>query len=417
MKVSLWISRRLRLGGNGSGSPVTVVIAVAGVALALIVMEFTLAIVTGFKDGIQNKLMGFDAQISVLAPVGGGSEGSSNSLQETPQLCEVIRNSVPSGAELRLSLRRPGMLKTDDNFQGVVYLGQSPDGNFAFERGNMVEGVWPDFRADSCDNTIVVSRPMARSLGLGVGDRVYSTFIVDGNVKVRRHTVGGIYESNFGDYDNTVVYASLRGLQRVEGLDSISGDRLDIRGIEPDEIESASRELKENLVSAAAADRLDAYYPVDNIMRSGAMYFNWLSLLDTNVTVIFILMLAVAGFTLVSSLFILILERVRTIGILRAAGASKRLIRSIFIDLGFRLVGRGLVIGNLVGLGFLLIQKYFHVVPLDPDMYYLNSVPVEIVPWQIVALNIGIIFASWLILLIPAGAAADTDPAKAIETE
>ena len=152
-------------------------------------------------------------------------------------------------------------------------------------------------------------------------------------------------------------------------------------------------------------------------MRSGAMYFNWLSLLDTNVTVIFILMLAVAGFTLVSSLFILILERVRTIGILRAAGASKRLIRSIFIDLGFRLVGRGLVIGNLVGLGFLLIQKYFHVVPLDPDMFYLNSVPVEIVPWQIVALNIGIIFASWLILLIPAGAAADTDPAKAIETE
>ena len=159
MKVSLWISRRLRLGGNGSGSPVAVVIAVAGVALALIVMEFTLAIVTGFKDGIQNKLMGFDAQISVLAPVGGGSEGSSNSLQETPQLCEVIRNSVPSGAELRLSLRRPGMLKTDDNFQGVVYLGQSPDGNFAFERGNMVEGVWPDFRADSCDNTIVGRNP------------------------------------------------------------------------------------------------------------------------------------------------------------------------------------------------------------------------------------------------------------------
>ncbi len=417
MKVSLWISRRLRLGGSGSGSPVAVVIAVAGVALALIVMEFTLAVVTGFKEGIRAKLMGFDAQISVLAPVGSRSDAEPSELRATPQLLEIVRQTVPGDTDLRLSLRRPGMLKTDDNFQGAVYLGQSPDADFVFEKGNIVEGEWPDYSADSCDNKIVLSRTMARSLGLGTGDRVYSTFIVDGNVKLRRHTVSGIYESNFGDYDNTVIYASLRGLQKVAGLDSLSGDRLDIRGIAIDDIEPLSRDLKNALVSAAATDRLDAYYPVDNVFRSGAMYFNWLSLLDTNVTVIFILMLAVAGFTLVSSLFILILERVRTIGILRAIGASRRLVRGIFVDLGFRLVGRGLIIGNIIGIGLLLIQEYFHVIPLDPDMYYLSSVPVRIVAWQFVVLNIGIVFASWLILMIPARAAADTDPSKAIETE
>lgn len=417
MKVGFWISQRLRLGGSGSGSPVAVVIAVAGVALALIVMEFTLAIVTGFKDGIRNKLMGFDAQISVLAPLPGSDDTVAVCLRQTPALDSVVRGVVPSDAELRLSLRMPGMLKTDDNFQGAVYFGQSPDADFAFERGNIVEGEWPDYSADSCDNKIVLSRSMAMALGLGTGDRVFSTFIVDGNVKMRRHTIAGIYESDFGEYDNTVVYASLRGLQRVAGLDSISGDRLDIRGIALDDIEGESYNLKNALVNAAALDELDSFHPVDNIFRSGALYFNWLALLDTNVTVIFILMLAVAGFTLVSSLFILILERVRTIGILRAMGASKGLIRTVFVDLGFRLAGRGLIIGNIVGLGCLIVQKHWHVIPLNPEMYYLNSVPVEIVPWHFVILNVGILVAAWLILMIPAGVASDTDPSKAIETE
>lgn len=417
MNVSLWISRRLRLGGNGSGSPVAVVIAVAGVALAVMVMEFTLAVVTGFKDGIRAKVMGFDAQISVLEPLAGRSDTVIDCITLRPALDSVVRAALPPAAELRLSMRQPGMIKTDDNFQGVVFYGQSPEGDFSFERGNIVEGQWPDYAADSCDNMIVLSRPLARSLGLGPGDRVYSTFVINGDMKLRRHTVAALYESNFGEYDNTVVYASLRGLQRVAGIDSLSAGRIDVRGLKTGEIEAATAGLKDALLNAAASGELGDFYPVDNVFRSGAMYFNWLSLLDTNVTVIFILMLAVAGFTLVSSLFILILERVRTIGILRALGATKADVRSIFVDLGFRLVGRGLLIGNIVGIALLSVQQYTHLLPLDPAMYYLSAVPVKIVPWQFVALNFGIVIASWLILIVPARVAASTDPAKAIETE
>ena len=413
MKTSLWISRRLRLGGSGAGSPAAVVIAVAGVALAIVVMEFTLAIVVGFKDGIRAKLMGFDAQISVEAPVG----SADHFIALTPELEATVRAALPESAELRLSLRQPGMLKTDDNFQGVVYLGQSPDGDFAFERSNMVEGRWPDFSADSCENSIVLSQTLAQSLGLGVGDKVYSTFIVDGAVKLRRHTISGLYQSNFGEYDRTIVYASLPGLRKIAGADSISATRLDIRGLDSESIEAESELLRHALVSAAATGRLNDYYPIDNVLRSGALYFNWLALLDTNVTVIFLLMLAVAGFTLVSSLFILILERVRTIGVLRALGASKPLVRNIFVDLGLRLVGLGMIIGNVLGIGLLLVQKYTHAVPLDPDMYYLASVPVEIRPWAFVALNAGVFVVAWLILIVPAGVAASTDPAKAIDCE
>lgn len=417
MNVGLWISRRLRLGASGAGSPAAVVIAVTGVALAVMVMEFTLAIVTGFKDGIRAKLSGFEAQVSVLAPIGGQNYGNTDFLTYTPALDSVVRSAVPADADIRLAVRQPGMLKTDDNFQGVIFLGQSPKSDFGFERANIVDGHWPDFACDTCDNEIVMSRGLAGQFNLGVGDKVFSTFVIDGNVKMRRHRVAGLYVSNFGEYDNSVVYASLRGLQKVAGVDSVSAGSLDIRGIPFDEIENVSRRLREALVDASARGTFSGFYPVDDILRTGALYFNWLELLDTNVAVIFILMLAVAGFTLVSSLFILILERVRTIGVLRALGGSRPFIRQIFIDLGLRLVGMGLLVGDIVGIGLLLVQKYTQILPLDPAMYYLDAVPVEIVPWQFVALNVGVVAVSWLILMIPATVAAHTDPSKAIESD
>ncbi len=327
-----------------------------------------------------------------------------------------MRKRLPD-ADIRLSLRQPALLKTDTDFEGLVFLAQSPDADFSFEKSNIVAGEWPDYASDSCDNKIVISVPTAQALGLGVGDRVYSTFFIDGNVKMRRHTIAALFQSNFGEYDKTVAYASLRGIQRVAGLDSLGGNRLDIRGIQLDEIATKAERLQAGLISDAAAGCLDQYYPVDSVLRTGALYFNWLSLLDTNVTVIFILMLSVAGLTLISSLFILILERVTMIGVLRAMGATKPFIRRIFIDMAMRLAGLGMVIGNVVGIGLLLLQKYTHAVPLDPDMYYLNSVPVEINVWAFVALNIGVAVVTWVILVLPARLASSIDPAKTVKYE
>lgn len=418
MNLAYSIARRLRIG-RGTGSPAAVIIAVAGVALSLMVMEFTLAIVVGFKDGIRARLTGFDAQISVEAPLSTAeAPGSAPSLLEySPALEGVIRGALPRDISLRLSLRQPGMLKTDDNFLGVVYMGQSTGDEFAFERSNITEGAWPDFSADSCVNDIVLSEVQASALGLRPGDKVFSTFIIDGAVKMRRHRVAALYRSNFGEYDKTVVYTSLRGLQRVVGADSMAASRIDIRGVAEESVPEAASGVQRALLNAVVDQTLDSYYPVTDITRTGALYFNWLALLDTNVTVIFILMLAVAGFTLVSSLFILILERVRMIGVLRALGASRGLVRNIFVDLGMRLVGMGMLIGNLAGIGLLLIQKYTHAVPLDPEMYYLSAVPVEIRPWAFVALNAGVAAASALILLVPARVAASMDPAAAVESE
>lgn len=407
--LSLWIAHRLSLRGP-SGAGTGVVTAIAGVALALMIMEFTLAIVTGFKNGIKDRLIGFDAQISIL-PAGDRKQG----IAIDSTLLQLVSATLPQ-ADVTAAIRTPGLIKTDNDFEAVVFLARdatAADG-FAFERGNIVGGNWPDYSADSCRNDIVLSRHTARRLGLETGDKVYASFFVDGSVKVRRYRIAGLFESNFGDYDRTVAYASLPALQSVEGYDSATAGRLDLRLINTDSISSSADRLQQAIVNEAIAGRLSQFYPVDNVTRSGALYFNWLSLLDTNVTVIFLLMLAVAGLTLISSLFILILDRIPMIGTLRALGAQKSTIRRIFIAMAMRLAGTGMIIGNILGIGLLLVQKHTHIVPLDPEMYYLDSVPVEIHAGAFVLLNIGTAAVAWLILILPARLASDLDPASTI---
>lgn len=414
MLTHLWISRRMRLGTDGTA--VGTVIAVTGVALALTVMELTLGIVVGFKDEIKRKLMGFDAQISIEAAYDPYTRTQAATIAPSSALMDIVGDEAP-GAESRLVLRLPGILKTDSDFEGIVFVGQSPESDFSFERGNIVEGSWPDYASDSCRNDIVISRATASALGLAVGDKVYSTYIIDEAVKMRRNTVAAIFEADFGEYDRTVAYASLAALQSIAGLDPDEGNRLELRGMPEEMISPAASKIESAMLAAMGNGTLDAYYPVQTVEQSGAIYFNWLSLLDTNVAVIFCLMLCVAAFTLVSSLFILVLDNVPAIGILRSMGASRRLIRSIFVDLGMRIVLRGMIAGNILGLGLLLIQKYTRMIPLDPEAYYLNCVPVEIRPWSFVALNIGVALAAWLVLWIPARTASSVDPAKTINFE
>lgn len=404
----------MRLGTDGTA--VGTVIAVTGVALALTVMELTLGIVVGFKDEIKRKLMGFDAQISIEASYDPYTRTQAATIAPSSALMDIVGAEAP-GAESRLVLRLPGILKTDSDFEGIVFVGQSPESDFSFERGNIVEGSWPDYASDSCRNDIVISRATASALGLAVGDKVYSTYIIDEAVKMRRNTVAAIFEADFGEYDRTVAYASLAALQSIAGLDPDEGNRLELRGMPEEMISPAASKIESAMLAAMGNGTLDAYYPVQTVEQSGAIYFNWLSLLDTNVAVIFCLMLCVAAFTLVSSLFILVLDNVPAIGILRSMGASRRLIRSIFVDLGMRIVLRGMIAGNILGLGLLLIQKYTRMIPLDPEAYYLNCVPVEIRPWSFVALNIGVALAAWLVLWIPARTASSVDPAKTINFE
>ncbi len=229
--------------------------------------------------------------------------------------------------------------------------------------------------------------------------------------------MAGIYRSDISDYDGTVAFAGIKGLRRVAGIDSISGTGIDISGLPVDSVPAVSQRLYDILLNDYYNGRSEYIYPVDTVLHKGSMYFNWLSLLDTNVVVIFALMLCVAGFTLVSSLFLIVLERVSTIGILRTLGASRRLIRGIFRRMAMRMALIGMFIGNIFGLGLMWLQQHFGLLQLDPQMYYLRSVPVEFDFTAILLINIGVAAAAWLVLTVPAIAASRVDPAQSVRYE
>ncbi len=410
--LPLWISRRLR-AGSSSGTTGTV-IAVTGVALAIIVMEFTLAVVNGFKHGIVERLEGFEAQITIDPAYDPYTGNTAPFLEFSPELEAAIGQALPE-AQSQPAIHQPGILKTDTDFQGVIFMAK--EGDMSFERSMVTTGAWPDYSADSTANTLCVPAALARMLNLNVGSRLFATFIIDGAVKMRRLNVAAIFESNFADYDRSVVYVSPALLRSVTGLPENGCTRVEIRGLADKDITSAQNVLQNRLIDGVNSGELPGLYPVRSINETGAVYMNWLALLDTNVVVIFILMLAVSGFTLVSSLFILILEHVSTIGVLRALGAGRPLIRNIFLNTGLRLVLSGMLAGNIIAIPLLLIQQYYKILPLDPQMYYLSSVPVEINVVWFILLNIGVIIISALVLLIPSRTAVSMAPVSALNYE
>lgn len=415
MRFTQWFSRRMPLRKGASDSTSTgVVIAVAGVALALMVMELTLAVVAGFKHEIERKVMGFDGTVTVLPPYDYERGEVAQEMEFTDDLARVIARTFPEDARIVEQMRRHAILKTDSDFIAVECVAYGEGHSLDFERGNIVRGVYPSDETD-----IMISERMARQLGLDTASRAYLYYIIDGQPKVRRGTVSGVYNSNFGEYDATVVYTGLPMLQGVgnnhAAIGSVGIEGVGYSGI--DRIVDDSRRLQAELVESYRRGEIDGVYQVTNVAERGVVFLSWLSLLDTNVIVIFILMVCVAAFTLISSLFIIILDRVATIGILRSLGASRATVSRIFVNVTLRIVGLGLIIGNVLGLGVILLQKATHFIPLNPEMYYLDSVPVELSWWSVLWLNIGVMAGAWLILILPARLAAHIDPASSMRYE
>lgn len=421
MEAALFIASRLQFAGSGTkGKSPAIAIAVAGVAIAVIVMMISVAVVLGFKNEIREKVTGFDSDITIRAYTPTrlpGQEYMSGTLDLNDTIQDVINASLPSGATVSMSIVQPGILKTSDNFLGIVFNGMDADADRTFLSRNMVRGNIPDYHESGNRNSIIISNAMASQLMLDTADTVHAYFIVDNNVRARKLTIAGIYNSNFSEYDRTQAFCDISLLQRLMGLDSLDATSILINNISLQEIPDVTTNLQNALSTAYYEGLTGKWYEVDNVYHSGALYFNWLDLLDTNVVVILILMALVSGFSLVSCLFIIILERVPTIGLLKALGAPDRMIRRIFIYMAQRLVIKGMIIGNLAAIAFMIVQKATHILPLDPESYYLNHVPVEFSWPLIIALNIAIFVISWGMLIVPSHLVAGISPAKTMHYE
>lgn len=419
MRFSLFIGKRLSFKEDESStSSPGVVIAVSGIALAIVIMMIAVTVVTGFKNEIAEKVMGFESQITIIPTLANQNSGISNEgIELSDDLLGIITDNAPA-AKASLSLRQPGILKTDESFQGMIFKGFSDSESFRFISDNLVEGAIPDYSAPENRNSILISKSTARDLKLHPGDKIFAHFFLNDVIKSRNLTVSGIYDTHFSEYDKRLAFSHISMLQRVCSVDSTVGNAVEINGIpQKVDIDEIADNIRSDAWKYVSSHRPDYIYNVESVHQTGALYFNWLELLDTNVVVILILMALVSGFTLISSLFIIILERIRTIGLLKSLGADNATIREIFIFIAQRLVLRGLIIGNIIGIGLLLIQKRFHLVPLDPDAYYLNYVPVDINWLYIAAINVGVIIVSSLVLILPTQIITTISPAKSIRYE
>lgn len=422
MSFSAFISNRLSLRSNGRRRPApAIIVAVGGIALSLAVMLLAVAVVTGFKNEIKRKVMGFDAQISVhpFSAYYGSAWDSPGLLCIDDVMTDVLADALEAAGtevepEVAVTLQQTGMVKTENDFMGVLFKSYGSGYRWGFERGNLVEGKLP---VEENPRGVMISEAMASRLRLALGDKINVYFFGDGNVRPRRYEVTGIYCSNFGEYDNLVAYAPHKALAGLMKCGDDEGERIEIRGLDEPDITAVADRLQSNLMERYSTGQSAQAYAVSTVFASGAMYFNWLDMLDTNIVVILILMGCVSGFMLVSCVLILILERVRMVGILKALGATNRQTGMIFVRLGARVTAIGLAAGNLLGLSVILAQAHWHVVPLDPASYYLSYVPVELtfVAWLLI--NAGAALFSFLLMLLPAATVSRLSPVKVMRFE
>lgn len=413
MNYSLFIAKRLSLSSGKHKSSPAIAVSITAVALSIAIMLASIAIVIGFKREIRDKVVGFNSHITLYSmPT---SEDDDNLLTLTPSLKSILDSrEYIKGYSLEASI--PAIFKTSEDFKGVYFRSLNSKFTDSFIKRNLEEGEIPDYSKNENSQKVLISRIAARQLGLKIGDRI-DTYFISNNVKVRPLIVSGIFNTHFDSYDQLMVYGPLSLIQSVAKIPESQGTSIQIFTDNVDRLQEYTADLNNTLVQAAADGMLYKYYRLDNAYNQGAGYFNWLSLLDTNVVVVLTLMIVVAVATLISGMLILILDKKRFIGVARAMGASVAGIRKVFVYLALKVAFYGMIIGNVVMLALLVCQDKWHFLPLDPEAYYIDFVPVEINWWSVLILNISSFVVIYLSLIIPSRFVSRISPAEAIRSE
>jgi len=412
LRTSLFISKRLiseRRKGLTFSRPINRIV-IAGIALSIAVMILAFAILTGFKQEIRNKIAGFSGHIQVL-------NFDSNYSFETAPISSsqdfISKLDQYRGFEnIHVFATKAGIIKTDENIQGVVLKGISTDYDWRFFRKNLVEGNILKLNDSTISNGVIISRSISSLLSLDVGDD-FAMYFVQDPPRMRKFMVEGIYETSVESMDKIYIFGDIGHIRRLNGWDEtqVSGFEIFINSF--NDIDLMTYIVRDAIGYKFEEDQ--EKLKVTNLKIKYPQILDWLNFQDTNVIIIVILMLLVAAFTMISGLLILILEKTNMIGILKALGSDNRLIQRIFLNQATYIIATGLFWGNIIGFGLALIQKKFELISLDPSSYYLTTVPVNIDIMHFLLLNAGTILIILLMLLIPSRLVAAISPVKAIK--
>ena len=415
LNLPLFMARRIYKdkGDKYKVSRPAIRIATIGVAIGLAVMVVTVSVVLGFKHTIRDKVVGFGSHIQVENFL---------ALQSTDpypiclddSLMQVLRNTEGVEHVERFALAQ-GILKTDSDFLGMTFKGVGPEYDFTFIKRNLVAGDIPRFSDGSSHYRLLISQMTANKLKLGVGDKVYAYFISNDDVRARRFTVSGIYQTNLTQFDQSLCFTDLYTAVKLNNwLDGqCTGAELTVTDF------SKLNETAANVVRHVnrTPDKYDDILTSQTIDEAYPQIFSWLELLDINVWIILALMICVAGFTMISGLLIIILERTQMIGTLKALGARNSTVRHTFLWFAVFIIGRGLLFGNIAGIGLVVLQKYTGIIKLDPATYYVSTAPMELNLPIIVALNVATLLISVFVLIAPSYLISHIHPAKSMRYE
>lgn len=414
MNFALFIAGRL-YKGKGDKKRVSrpaITIATWGVAVGLAVMIISVSVALGFKNEIKSKVIGFGSHIQIT------NLDATNSMDVYPiQVNDStlrVWRGIKGITHVQRFANKPGLIKTDEDFQGMLVKGIGQDYDPTFFKQHLVAGKFPAFTDKAASNELLVSKAIADKLKLNVGDKVF-TYYFENTIRTRRFKVAGIYQTNLSAYDNNVVMTDLYTVQKLNNWasDQCSGVEMSVADFEKlDSIDDG--------VVQKVNRHVDAYgdtYSAKTIKEANPDIFAWLGLMDLNVAVILVLMLGVAGFTMISGLLIIILERTQMIGLLKALGARNAQVRHIFLYFSAFLIGRGLLLGDIIGIGLLFLQHQFGLVHLDPATYYVDAVPVMF-DWGLFALlNVVTLAISLFILIAPSYLITHIHPSTAMRFE
>lgn len=415
MNLPLFIARKI-YGSREAGTKVSrpaIRIATAGVAIGLAVMIITVSVVIGFKHTIRDKVVGFGSHIKIENFLSMQTTDS-YPVCISDSMMKVLRGTGGVTVAERYTITQ-GILKTDSDFLGISFKGVDGGYDTTFLHANIVDGKIPAFSSTKGGGRILISRITANKLGLKTNDRVFAYFISNDDVRVRRFTVSGIYDTGMTQFDNSLCFTDIYTTTKLNAWEPEMCSGAELKVTDFDRLEETAR-LVEGHVNKTV-DKYGGTLTSQTIYEAYPQIFTWLDLLDINVWIILALMTCVAGFTMVSGLLIIILERTQMIGVMKALGASDNVVRRTFLWFAVFIIGRGLLWGDIIGIGLVVLQMYTGVVSLDPSIYYVSTAPMEIDLTLILLINAATLFISVAVLIGPSYLISHIHPAKSMRYE
>lgn len=415
MNFPLYIAKRIYSdqGDKRKVSRPAIRIATIGVAIGLAVMIVTVSVVLGFKHTIRDKVVGFGSHIQVHN-IMNYSGSDPHPISASDSLMKVV-NKLPGVAKAERFSMTQGILKTDEDFLGIAIKGIAEEYDTTFLSQHLTAGSITSFSDKTSKYKLLISKMIADKMRLKVGDKVFGYFIDNQDVRTRKFTISGIYQTNMTRFDETLCFTDLHTANKLNGWTDTQVTGIEVLVKDFEKVNETADQFIDHI--NRTSDEEGNALTTETVYELYPQVFSWLELLDINVWIILALMVCVAGFTMISGLLIIILERTQMIGILKALGARNNTVRHTFLWFSVFIIGQGLFWGNVIGIGIVLLQKYTGFITLDPQTYYVSEAPMELNLPLIALINIATLLICVFVLIAPSFLISHIHPAKSMRYE